>query len=242
MITNRRHLLVQLAGAAIGAAAIPPIALAGESTPGESTPGLPCDQSQLGPYAGYFPNVVVETHEGKRALFYNHLLRGKTVLVHCMSIAEESRRPAMASLSQVHGLLGDRAGRDVFLYSLTVDPEHDTPRALAAFAERQKAGPGWLFITGRTEAMESLRGRLFLDALSPHAHAPHAHAGAEGDCSLRMLRYGNEAVGLWGTVPLESDPRAIVERLSWVTAQAATRGAPKRGGPSPRSSAAKESR
>lgn len=50
MITNRRALLVQLAGA-IGAAAIPQIARAGVSAP--------CEQSQAGPYAGYFPNVVV---------------------------------------------------------------------------------------------------------------------------------------------------------------------------------------
>jgi protein SCO1/2 len=229
VITNRRNLLLQLAGAAIGAAAIPQLARAGES--------VPCDQSPLGPYAGYFPNVVVQTHEGKRALFYNDLLRGKTVLVHCMSIADETRRPAMASLRDVHCLLGERAGRDVFLYSLTVDPQRDTPRALAAFAERQEAGPGWLFITGRPDAMQSLRGRLFLDAAGGHAHA-----GAEGDCSLRMVRYGNEAVGLWGTVPLQSDPRAIVERIAWVTAQAATHGAAKRGGPSPQRMASQVSR
>lgn len=215
MSTNRRDLLLQLGGA-IGAAAIPRFASAGEQAPCEPP----------GPYGGYFPNVVVQTHEGRRALFYNDLLRGRTALVHCMSIAEETREPAMASLRAVHRLLGDRAGRDVFLYSLTVDPERDTPRALAAFAERQGAGPGWLFLTGRPEAMESLRGRFFLDAIGPHAHA-----GAEGDCSLRMLRYGNEAVGLWGATPLQSDPRAIVERLSWVTAQAVTGGKPKRGGP-----------
>jgi hypothetical protein len=76
-----------------------------------------------------------------------------------------------------------------------------------------------------------------MDGLRPH----HAHAAVEGDCSLGMVRYGNEAVGLWGAVPLMSDPRAIVERLSWVTEQAATRGEPKRGGPPPLRGAAKES-
>lgn len=227
MITNRRNLLLQLGGA-IGAAAIPQLAHGVEAAPCGQPPG---------PYAGYFPNVVVQTHEGQRALFYNDLLRGRTVLVHCMSIAGETHRPALGSLRAVHRLLGDRAGRDIFLYSLTVDPERDTPRALAAFAERQETGPGWLFLTGRPEVMELLRGRLFLDAIGPHAHA-----GAEGDCSLGMLRYGNEAVGLWGAVPLQTDPRAIVERLSWVTTQTATGGEPKRGGPPPRLVATEESR
>jgi protein SCO1/2 len=228
VIIDRRNLLVQLGGA-IGAAAIPRIANADEC--------IPCEQPR-GPYAGYFPNVVVQTHEGRRALFYNDLLRDRTVLVHCMSIAEETRRPSMASLREVHRLLGDRAGRDVFLYSMTVEPERDTPGALAEFAERLGAGRGWLFLTGSPDVIHSLRGRFFLDAMQSH----HAHAAAEGDCSLGMLRYGNEAVGLWGAVPRVSDPREIVERLSWVTAQAATRGQPKRGGPPPRNSVAKESR
>jgi protein SCO1/2 len=186
-----------------------------------------CERPRNGPYSGYFPNVVVVTHEGRRALFYNDLLRGRVVLVNCMSIANESAYPVTENLARVHKLLGERAGRDVFMYSITVDPERDTPRALAEFAERHGAGPGWLFLSGTSETMTMLRGRLF----------GHAH-GKTQDCSMGLVRYGNEAVGVWGSVPAKTDPEWIVRRVSWVTPRAKASdeqaaGAFKRRGPAP---------
>jgi hypothetical protein len=117
------------------------------------------------------PNVVVQTHEGRRALFYNDLLRGKTVLVHCMSIADETRRPALDSLRAAHHLLGERMGRDVFMYSLTVDPEHDTPGALAAFAERQQTGAG---SRGRNRHANPSHGERAQDREDPRTDGAHA--------------------------------------------------------------------
>ena len=35
-----------------------------------------------------------------------------------------------AKLAQVQRLLGDRVGRDVFFYSITIDPQRDTPAEL----------------------------------------------------------------------------------------------------------------
>src|SRR5215218_6370077 len=119
-----------------------------------------CGRPPSGPYSQYFPNVVVVTHEGRRALFYNDLLRGKTVLVNCMSIANDAAYPVTENLARVRRLLGERAGRDVFIYSITVDPVRDTPRALAEFAARHGVGPGWLFLTGTSETIDTLRGRL----------------------------------------------------------------------------------
>jgi protein SCO1/2 len=171
-----------------------------------------CERPNNGPYSAYFPNVVVVTHEGRRALFYNDLLRGKTVLVNCMSIANDAAYPVTENLARVQRLLGERAGRDVFIYSITVDPVRDTPRALAEFAEAKGVGPGWLFLTGTSETVDTLRGRLFADA-GGHAH----HKGHAQDCSMGLVRYGNEAVGIWGSVPAKTDPDWIVRRLSWVT-------------------------
>jgi protein SCO1/2 len=164
-----------------------------------------------GPYAEYFPNVVVHAHDGRKALFYHDLLRGKTVLVNCMSLKNEAVYSATTNLVEVQRLLGERLGRDVFMYSLIVDPENDTPRVLRAFAEKHGIRPGWLFLSGRTDDMQLLRSRLF-------AHdATHQHGAAQvRDCSMGLVRYGNEAVGLWGSVPAKSEPEWIVKRLSWV--------------------------
>lgn len=229
-MTDRRTMLAQLAA---GAVAIPSAALGvpaqdAHAQHAHGSTDCECARPHNGPYAGYFPNVVVVTHEGRRALFYNDLLRGKTVLVNCMSVANEAVYPVTANLARVQRLLGERAGREVFIYSVTVDPEHDTPRALAEFADRHGVGPGWLFLTGTPDTIGLLRARLFADA-GGHAHGH----GPKRDCSLGLVRYGNEAVGLWGSVPSKSDPEWIVRRLSWVSPRAHTSDAPRRRGPSP---------
>ena len=229
-MTDRRTMLAQLAA---GAAAFPS---AGLGAPAQGahvqhahdSSDCGCARPRNGPYAGYFPNVVVVTHEGRRALFYNDLLRGKTVLVNCMSVANESVYPVTANLARVQRLLGERAGREVFMYSLTVDPERDSPRVLAEFADRHGVGPGWLFLTGTPDTIGLLRARLFADA-GGHTHGH----GPKRDCSLGLVRYGNEAIGLWGSVPAKTDPEWIVRRLSWVSPRERASDTPKRRGPTP---------
>ena len=45
----------------------------------------------------------------------------------------------------------------VKLVSFTVDPKHDTPAVLAAYATRYHAEPGrWFFLTGEQAALETL--------------------------------------------------------------------------------------
>ncbi|PYQ56414.1 MAG: hypothetical protein DMF53_25545, partial [Acidobacteria bacterium] len=169
-----------------------------------------CKRPARGPDAERIPNHVVVTHEGARALFYDDLIAGKTVILHCMSIATEPAYRTVESLARVQRLAGGRLGRDLFLYSLTVDPERDTPKALREFAARHGAGPGWLFLTGESAALLDLRQRLF-------AHGPgHVHGMEGADCAMAMLRYGNAAVGLWGAVPARTDPQWIVQRLGWI--------------------------
>ncbi|HWM91714.1 MAG TPA: SCO family protein [Thermoanaerobaculia bacterium] len=175
---------------------------------------------------GYFPNVVVHAHDGRRALFQDDLLAGKTVLIHCLSIATEPVYRSAERLARVQPFLGDRLGRDVFFYSLTVDPERDTPRALKAFAKQVGVGPGWLLLTGAPADMELLRSLLFV---SPHHHA----AGPGEDCSMGLARYGNVAVGLWGSVPAQANPEWIAKRLDWIQPRERLAGPPRRRGPGP---------
>ncbi|MCA1632284.1 MAG: SCO family protein [Acidobacteria bacterium] len=221
-MTNRRKVLTQLAA---GAAAIPAIAL-GTSAQGPhgdahetSAPDNDCRcvRPDAGPYADYFPNVVVNTHDGRKALFYQDLLRGRAVLINCMSIKNEKLYPVTANLVKVQRLLGERLGRDVFMYSLSVDPENDTPRALRAFAEKHGVGAGWLFLSAKPEDVQAVRGRLFAHE---GAHQQHGSAPAK-DCSMGLIRYGNESVGLWGSVPAKAEPEWIVRRLSWVETRSA---------------------
>jgi len=53
-----------------------------------------------------------------------------------------------ATLAGFQDRLGGEEARRPQLVSITIDPEHDTPEVLAAYAERFGADAGWLFLTG----------------------------------------------------------------------------------------------
>jgi protein SCO1/2 len=62
-------------------------------------------------------------------------------------------------------LLADGTHGDWNLLSITIDPQHDTPERLAAFAQRYEADPAhWIFLTGGQEEIEKL-GQFFGVAL-----------------------------------------------------------------------------
>ena len=187
-----------------------------------------CARPLTGPKADYFPNVVVVTHENRKALFYDDLLRGKTVMVNFISVKDEAELQMTKHLARVQRFLGNRLGKDVFMYSITTDPEHDSPRVLAEFAERHGVGPGWLFLTGQPSAIQTLKSRFFASATA-HSHG----AGPVEDCSAGMVRYGNEAAGIWASFPAKTSPEWIAKRVSWLESKEAPVGPPRRRGPAP---------
>ena len=182
--------------------------------------GHQCEPPVAGLHAAYIPNVFVHTHQDQRVRFYDDLIRQKIVLINCLSIRDEASCSNIETMVQVQPLLGEALGRSVFIYSITTDPEHDTPAALRAFANKYQIRNGWLFLTGASADLQLLRQRLFI------------HSGGQ-DCSMHLIRYGNEAVGVWGGVPAHSTPESIAQRLSWIMPGERLSGPPRRGGPPP---------
>ena len=137
----------------------------------------------------YFPNVPLVTHTGKTVRFYDDLLKGKSVVVnviytHCRDICPLET----AKLARVQRLLGDRVGRDIFFYSISIDPERDTPDVLREYAAKFHVAPGWLFLTGKREDIVAVQKKIGLysrtDVASPDGHQP-------------SLMIGNEPSGQW---------------------------------------------
>lgn len=137
--------------------------------------------------------------------FYDDLVRGKTVLVYFMYTTCEGICPGTtANVSRVLEALGDRVGRDIFFYGVTLDPEVDTPEVLRRYAEDFGAGPGWLFLTGEKEDLERLRYRLGVYDPDPVIDADRSqHAG--------LLVLGNDRVGRWTALPGLVKPSLIVD-------------------------------
>ena len=159
----------------------------------------------------YFPNVVLTTHEGKQVRFYDDLLKDKIVTINFMyTQCADGRCPlTTANLVRVQRLLKDRGGRDIFMYSITLTPEHDTPAVLKRYARAYGVGPGWTFLTGKPEDVELLSRKLGFTWADPARDAKKAN-------HIGNLRYGNEPLQLWAACPTQSNPAWIVESISWV--------------------------
>lgn len=168
-----------------------------------------------------FPNVTLTTHDGRKVKFYDDLLKDKIVIINFMYIRCQGTCPGTtANLVKVQKLLGDRVGKDIFMYSITLKPEEDSARDLAAYANAYKVGPGWKFLTGDPKDIELLRQKLgFIDRDPVRDANKSNHIG--------MLRWGNEPQTLWAGCPALLPPAKIVKEIrlvDWPTAEEARRG------------------
>jgi protein SCO1/2 len=106
----------------------------------------------------------------------------------------------------VHRLLGARVGRDIFMYSLTLDPDADTPEVLKAYADTFGVGPGWSFLTGERGDIERLRRKLGIVDPDPLVDADRGqHIG--------VVRFGIERPDRWAGCPALTTPKQIVRSI-----------------------------
>jgi len=138
--------------------------------------------------SSHFPNVELITQDGKKVHFYDDLIKGKIVAIDLIYTSCHYACPLeTARLAQVQKKLGDRVGKDIFFYSISIDPDHDTPEVLRAYMKQFHVGPGWTFLTGKKEDIIFLGRRLGLytdPSVNADGHIPH-------------LLIGNEAIGQW---------------------------------------------
>src|SRR5215469_15528402 len=75
----------------------------------------------------HLPNLPLISHEGKRVMFYDDLVKGKIVTLNFFFTNCDEICPLVtANLAQVQKLLGDQVGRNIHMYSFTLKPEEDT--------------------------------------------------------------------------------------------------------------------
>lgn len=156
-------------------------------------------------------NIPLTTHENKPVRFYDDLVKDKIVLINFMfTNCEHICLPMTANLVRVQELLGDHVGRDIFMLSITLDSEYDTPEVLKDFAELHRVTAGWFFLTGEYEDIERLRRNLGIYDPDPVIDADkEQHAG--------LLTFGNERTGRWAALPALMKPEQIVEAVLRIT-------------------------
>lgn len=196
----RRFLLAGLGAASLGALS------SGMAAPSAAT--KPQRRQRI-------PNVELTTHTGTKVKFYDDLIHGKVFTINFMyALCNASCPPMTQNLAQVQALLGKRVGIDVFMYSISLRPEQDTPEELAHYAKMYRVKPGWLFLTGIRENIEAVRYALgFYD--------PDPAIDKEAARHIGMVRIGNDKFDRWGMAPALATPEMIVSTIRHVDRKAA---------------------
>jgi protein SCO1/2 len=159
--------------------------------------------------AEHYTNTVLRTHENKQVKFYDDLIQDKLVVINFMYANCGGSCPvSTANLVRVQKMLGDRVGRDVFMYSITLKPEQDNPATLKQYAEMHGVKPGWLFLTGNPDEITTLRFRLFRWDQPALDFDLVQHTG--------MVRVINDPLDRWSMCPTLARPEQIVEAIHWV--------------------------
>jgi protein SCO1/2 len=171
-MTFRTRYLFALLGALLS------LALSG--VPVTAAPGATPEPAVLA--APVIPDVSLVDQNGKKIRFYRDLIQGKIVAVNfvyttCSTICT----PQGARFAELRKLLGDKAGRDVHLISVSIDPQSDTPAKLKAWSEKLGAGPGWTLVTGEKDEVVRLLKSLGAFDVDIRRHTPSLLLGNDRD-------------------------------------------------------------
>ena len=158
--------------------------------------------------ADYFPNVELTTQDGESVRFFDDLIEDKVVLINFIYTTCVDTCPMeTAQLTQVEKILGDRMGNDVFFYSISIDPDHDTPEVLKEYKDRFRAK--WTFLTGERSDIIELRKKLglYIDEIQDGSN----------NHNVNMI-IGNQATGRWMKRSPFENPYVLADQLgNWLT-------------------------
>ena len=171
-------------------------------SPGGNTPQEPGMQSVRQEKArSYFTGLPVIAQDGKERRFFSDILKDKVVLIYLFFTHCESACPVVnQTLSNVQALLGDRLGTDIILISITTDPARDTPPVVREYSDYFDPRPGWLFLTGERQNIETIVRRLGHTSPDPTAHTT-------------FLMVGNVAKAKWTKLKPTASEAEIAEML-----------------------------
>ena len=152
----------------------------------------------------YWPDSILQTHDGRSVRFYTDLIKNKVVIINAMYTVCTGVCPLnTANLVALQQALGDRIGKDIFIYSFSLQPEIDSPAALKEYANKYGVKKGWTFLTGKAPDIELLRRKLGFYDSDPVAEANLAnHAG--------VFRIGNDMRNRWFMTPAATPTKQVV--------------------------------
>jgi cytochrome oxidase Cu insertion factor (SCO1/SenC/PrrC family) len=162
--------------------------------------------------ADYFPNLVLTNQHGEKLRFFDDLLKDKVVVINFIYTSCPDACPLeTARLTEVYDLLKDWVGKDVHFYSISIDPDRDTPAVLKEYTERFKIGPGWQFLTGSKADIKTVREKLGMIRADEQNLSDHTLS----------LMVGNQRIGRWLKRSPMENPFMLANTLgTWINKSA----------------------
>jgi protein SCO1 len=175
-----------------------------EDHPDGTSSKLPAVAARPSPAEKYFTNVELLNQHGERRRLYTDLLKRKVVVINSFFATCKGSCPVMmSSFSRIQEHFGDRVGEDLWLISITVDPQADTPQILATLADQWKAKPGWQFLTGDKASIDTALHKLGMRVDNKETHS-------------NVFVIGKESTGLWKKARGLSKPEEIIPLIDEV--------------------------
>jgi protein SCO1 len=118
------------------------------------------------------PDVTLINQDGKRVKLKSLINCGKPVVLDFVYATCTTICPVLsAGFSNFQRKLGDKSS-DVQLISISIDPEHDSPRVMKKYLRNYRARPGWQFLTGSREDIDSVMSAFDSYVTDKMSHYP----------------------------------------------------------------------
>ncbi|HEY5645957.1 MAG TPA: SCO family protein [Pseudomonadales bacterium] len=144
----------------------------------------------------YFSDLPLLTHDGREVRFFSDLLKDHVVVINSFFTHGQTIAPGQHQvLMRLQEMLQESLGREVFIISITVDPERDTVERLNEYVAGLELNPkpGWVFVTGKPENIDWVNSKL-----GQHVEELEDHKG--------IYLAGNVKTTLWMKVPAHGQP------------------------------------
>jgi protein SCO1/2 len=126
------------------------------------------------------PDAELYNQDGKKIHFYSDLIKDKVVIVSFFFTSCSLICPMQGeSLSKLQAMLGERLGKDVYLVSVSMDPEADPPERLKIWGTQFGARPGWTLVTGKKSEIDKVAMALTGAPTVKGDHSPVVFVGSD---------------------------------------------------------------
>jgi cytochrome oxidase Cu insertion factor (SCO1/SenC/PrrC family) len=154
------------------------------------------------------PNVLLVNQDGKKVRLYEDLIKDKTVAISFIFTRCTYVCPMNGALfSKIQNELGERLGENVFLISISMDPQADTPQELQKWGASFGRKTGWTLVTGQFDDIARVLKAFTGDAPGPReTHSSYFYVA-------------NDRTGTWDFMFGHMSSREVVEKLGELAQQ-----------------------